>query len=111
MDYQGVIYEALGDLWKIIPILVAFHIGYSWNEVQKDILPKFRLLALLGTIALFSFVLGTSLGRHTEDGDPLYGGGYTVVDFQTTENQKYEHALKMFIIFSIPALYGFYKKQ
>jgi len=49
---------------------------------------------------IFSLVIGymsaVDYGTHREDTDPLYGGGETVVDFQPTERERWEHGLQLF---------------
>ena len=47
-------------------------------------------------------------GTHTEDADPLFGGGYTVVDFTPTNKQRSDHAGTTLIP---AALFGVYRGQ
>lgn len=116
INYSSVIYGAMGYLGKAAIVIGAFRVGRSSATHEDDNgikngtkSPRWReALSLLGVIAIFSAILGSSLGTHTEDADPLYGGGETVIDFQTTEKQQLEYALTMFITLSISALYGLY---
>jgi len=66
---------------------------------------------MLGVIALISLGLWASYGTHTEEADPLYGGGETIVDFEPTDKERNEYGLTWFFTLTIPALYGLYKKQ
>jgi len=109
MDYLNVFYGVLGFLGKTLIVVGAFYFGrYMGNQYK----PKWiNYLAVLGIIAFFSLILWSSYGTHTEDADPLFGGGETMIDFEPTKKERNEYGLTMFFVLSIPALYGIYKKQ
>ena len=56
--------------------------------------------------AFLACYLGTNLGTHQEDADPVFGGGETVVDYVPTKEQQSRHGLFVFLCLIIPAVYG-----
>jgi hypothetical protein len=109
MDCSNVLYGVLGYLGKAVIVIGAFYAG---RHMEIDNQPKwFNYLTVLGLCALLSLGAWASYGIHSEDADPLYGGGETVIDFEPTDNERNEYGLTMFFSLSIPALYGVYKKQ
>jgi hypothetical protein len=109
IDFSTVFYGIVGYLGKAFIVICAFWFGRNMGNKYK---PKWiNYLAILGVIAIVSLICWSSYGTHTENADPLYGGGDTVVDFEPTDNERNEHGLTLFISLSIPALYGIYKKQ
>ncbi|MHC4110272.1 MAG: hypothetical protein ACYSUY_04305 [Planctomycetota bacterium] len=109
MDYSSVFYGVLGHLGKAVIVIGAFYLGRYMGTKYK---PKWiSYFAVLGMIAFFSLICWSSYGTHTEDADPLYGGGETVVDFEPADKDRNEYGLTMFFVLSIPALYGIRKKQ
>ena len=50
-------------------------------------------------------------GTHTEDADPLFGGGYTVVDSTPSNKQRSDHAGTIFLSLIPAALFGVYRGQ
>lgn len=69
--------------------------------------PKWQVylcaVALSGALAWYS---GAHYGTHIEDGDPLYGGGETVVDFEPTDAERNRHGVEIFAIASALTLTG-----
>lgn len=109
MDYSNVFYGVLGFLGKAVIVIGAFYAGRHMETANQ---PKwFRYLTVLGVVAFLSLTLWSSYGTHTEDADPLYGGGETVIDFEPADKKRNEYGLTLFFSLSIPALYGVYKKQ
>jgi hypothetical protein len=109
MDCSSVFYGVLGYLGKAAIVIGAFYVGRHMGTKYK---PNWvNYFAVLGGIAFFSLIAWSFYGTHTEDADPLYGGGEIVIDFNPTDKERNEYGLTLFFSLSIPALYGVYKKQ
>jgi len=109
MDYTNIFYGVLGYLGKAVIVIGAFYAG---RHIETDNQPKwFNYLTVLGLVALLSLGAWAYYGTHTEDADPLYGGGEAAIDFEPTDKERNEYGLTLFFSLSIPALYGVYKKQ
>lgn len=68
-----------------------------------------KMKAYFVTIAassLFAGVLWANHGTHTEDADPLFGGGETVVDFIPTKQERNQHGLFVLIVIGGASLAG-----
>jgi hypothetical protein len=109
MDCSDVFYGVIGFLGKALIVIVAYLAGH-WVGL-RDKAKWYNYVAVLGVVALISLGLWATYGTHTEDADPLFGGGETVVDFEPSDKQRNEHGLTMFFVLSIPALYGVYRRQ
>jgi hypothetical protein len=48
-------------------------------------------------------------GTHTEDADPLRGGGEVVTDFEPTDKERNEYGVKTLFVLGIPAMVAIYK--
>jgi len=113
MDYlkiSGDVFEFIG---RGLIVIGAYYFGrYMWSK-YKSIWKN--ILTIILIVGFISCVRWNSYGTHTEDtgdGDPLYGGGTeTVVDFVPTDTARNEYGMTTFLVLSIPALYGIYKKK
>ena len=85
----------------------AYLFGKHFFSVYKQQWKNY--LTIVGLIGGFAIVVWANYGTHVEDTDPLYGGGREVVDFEPTDKERNEHALKIFLALTIPALVGVYK--
>lgn len=53
-------------------------------------------------------VTGNLNRRHTEDADPLYGGGEIVTDCEPTQSQRYRHGIIVFTVLAVASSVGVY---
>lgn len=60
-------------------------------------------------VAVVSLVIWASYGTHTEDGDPLRGGGEVVTDFEPTDKERNEYGVETFFVLGIPSMVAVYK--
>ena len=60
-------------------------------------------------VAVVSLVIWASYGTHTEDADPLRGGGEVVTDFEPTDKERNEYGVETFFVLGIPAMVAVYK--
>jgi hypothetical protein len=68
--------------------------------------PCFGALGLAGFLGMAA---AFNLGTHTEDSDPLYGGGDRVVDYEPTAKQRTERGWFVFLVTAAAAGAGLYK--
>lgn len=62
-------------------------------------------IAVCTVIALFA---RSNLGTHTEEDDPMFGGGHLEVDYVPTKKARDEHFLWVFEALTLPSLVGVY---
>ncbi len=105
----GVVWKPLSALLKAGIIALAYlagrHFATTYEEGWRNYLLVFYVVGVI-TIASWA-----GLGTRTEDGDPLFVGAETVVDFIPTPGEQDDHAISIFLTLLIPALYGMYKKR
>lgn len=68
--------------------------------------------AYLWAIGISAFLAGMSwvnYGTHTEDADPLKGGGESVVDFEPTKDQRNRHGIFIFTVLALVSVVGTYQ--
>jgi len=109
MDFSNVFYGVFGFLGKGLIVIAAYHAGHHLGLEDKT--KWYNYVAVLAVAALISLGCWAGYGTHTEDADPLYGGGETVVDFEPSDKERNEYGLTIFFALSIPALYGVYRRQ
>jgi hypothetical protein len=66
------------------------------------------MLWVFYSATVIALVVWSGYGTHTEDADPLFGGGTTVVDFVPTEVERDLVGSRLFLDLLIPALLGAY---
>ena len=109
MDYSNIFYDVLGHLGKAVIVIGAFYFGRHMGKTYKEKWKNYSVV--LGFILLLSFTMWSSYGTHTEDADPLRGGGEVITDFEPTDTERNEYGLTMFFVLLIPAILGVYKGQ
>lgn len=57
---------------------------------------------------IFTMIGWAGMGTHVEDADPLFGGGYEVIDFVPTDVERDLHGVAVFATVLVPALAGAY---
>lgn len=107
MNFTEVISKVLIDLF-FASVIVAF---YMMGKISVDYFkPQWKAyLAVITAVSILSLISWASYGTHTEDADPLFGGGEVVIDFEATRKERNEHLLKVFLTLVIPALIGVYR--
>jgi hypothetical protein len=112
----------LADTWKAFGswalISAAYQIGkYGARSYRGEKGLKFAdsvfgkvfcVICALGILLFLSYFLAVGLGTHTEDADPLYGGGETVVDYEVSDKERFEYGISIFLELTIPSLIGLY---
>lgn len=98
--------EGLFTLIRLFGAYIVFAVARNVSIRSKC--QKFQAyLYALVISAFLAFMSWGSYGTHVEDADPLYGsGGTTVVDFEPTDEERRQHAFKMFTICSVLTLIG-----
>ena len=90
-------------------VILAYFAGRHFADTYPDEWRNYLLVVYgVGILTLFSWA---GYGTHTEDGDPIYGGGETIVDFVPTDVERSNLAFTIFVKYSIAALFGVYKKH
>ena len=105
---------ALGAAAKYLLSFVGVFVTYLFVKscVQVRPIPQSWLgelklyLICVGACALVAAFLGSELGTHKEDVDPVFGDGETVEDYVPTKEQRSNHALVVFLCLVIPAVCG-----
>jgi hypothetical protein len=107
--YPDVLWKSAIVILKGAIIGIAYFVGrelaYTYKEGWKN------YLVLFYGVGILTVVSWVGLGTHTEDTDPLFGGGETVVDFVPTNVEQANHAVTIFLSLLVPALCGMYKKR
>jgi len=101
--------------WRYLISFVGVWLTYWLAKIAVEVSPTrenwlgevTQYLLCIGACAFIAFGLAIALGTHQEDSDPvLGGGGYTVVDYEPTKDERSKHALVVFLCLAILALYG-----
>ena len=88
-----------------IPYLFGFHMGDAYPLKWRN------YFATALAVGIFCLALWGGYGSHIENGDPIYGGGDEVQDFEPTQTQRNEYGLEALIAFEIAALFGVAKRN
>ena len=86
---------------------IAYAISVTFFRDYKGSLGECCLLVFYVACVL-SVVSWATLGTHTEDADPLFGGGETVLDFVPTHYERDQVGAGLFFDLLLPALLGAY---
>jgi hypothetical protein len=122
MNYGGIFNEVWRTLGAWLLVFLAYHIARLFLEYMRDESkgPNTKLwnsrrgmfLAypfFIFCVAVVSLCLWAAYGTHTEDEDPLRGGGEVVTDFEPTDKERNEYGVKTFLVLGIPAMVAVYK--
>jgi hypothetical protein len=107
--YPDVLWRPASFLFKGAIIGFAYFAGRHFADTHKEGWKNY--LILFYAVGIITVVAWAGLGTHTEGGDPLFGGGETVVDFVPTNVERANYAVTIFLSLFIPAFYGMYKKR
>jgi hypothetical protein len=108
-DFGGSFNESVGSLFKVLVIIGAYAAGKAITEPSKVAYKSY--LKMFYVVGVLSIISWATLGTHTEDSDPLFGGGNAITDFVPKDTERSRHALVIFLTFLTPAIYGVYKKR
>jgi hypothetical protein len=95
---------------RLLLIALAYYLANSFfrqHIVSEMPVWKCLLWTFYGSTAI-ALMLGASYGTHTEDADPLFGGGDVIVDFDPTLVERGLYASQLFVDLLLPALLGTY---
>jgi len=108
-SFPAAAWKPLSALLKAGIVVLAYlagrHFATTYEEGWRNYLLVFY------AVGIITIVSWAGLGTHTEDADPLFGGGETVVDFIPKPGEQDDHAVSIFLTLLVPALYGMYKKR
>lgn len=100
--------DALFLLFRVFIVYAVYWVAkHLASEVKCS-----KARAYLYAIGVSLFLAGVSwanYGTHTEDADPLFGGGETVVDFEPTKDQRNRHGLFIFTVLGVTSIVGTYQ--
>lgn len=98
---------ALGLLFKFLIPFGLYKGAKDMTENRDGKAPKWKAYR---NALVFSAVIGlvcwANYGTSTEDADPLYGGGETVVDFTPTDKERFGYGLGIFSVLAAATLFG-----
>jgi hypothetical protein len=114
VDYEDVFWKVVGKLFvAVMAYWIYFGAKFIFSATTMAPPPLrdrvVNYLKGLGAALVIALVCWNGYGTHKEDADPLYGGGYTVVDFVPTKKERNEYGLFVFFFTLIPIWYGAYK--
>jgi hypothetical protein len=105
IDIRGTIEAILLLAFRLFVLYLAFAFAYQLALQNTCAAWKSYLLAV-ASAAVLAYLSWLTYGTHTEDSDPIFGGGDVVDDFQPTSHQREQHALFVFAFLVIPAIGG-----
>ena len=122
MDYGKVFLDVWHTLGSWYLVVAAYYVAYTFVSQMREnkqfwsvTLWNSRLGRFLAYpffvfwVAVVSLALWAGYGTHTEDEDPLRGGGEPVTDFEPTAKERNEYGAQMFFELGIPALFAVYR--
>ena len=107
IDYERTFLSALVWILRGLILYVAFA-GARRLVADGRASPGRAYVATFAIVSFLTLIAWSTYGTHTEDADPIYGGGDTVVDFDPTPAQRNWHGLRVFFFLAIPAFTGTY---
>lgn len=109
MDYQKLFADLLRVFLGFFWVTVCYKGGCIIVEQHKN---RWKSCAIaLGISATLALVAWSGYGTHTEDRDPLFGGGDTVVDFEPTAKQRNTHGAFVLFVTVTPMLWGVFRAR
>jgi hypothetical protein len=109
IDLEAVVTEEFSYVLIAGVMGISYYLGRHFSCLYKKRWANYFAVYMGVTIIT---VLGwASYGTHTEDADPLFGGGTTVVDFDPTKRDRSNHAGRIFFGLLPAALLGVYNGQ
>lgn len=81
---------------------------YRIGEViGNDAKTRFQAIrnAVGGLLVIMFFLLSFN-GTHTEESDPVFGGGQTVVDFKPSTKEQVSYAITVLVFLGVPVISG-----
>jgi len=108
MEYLDESFQALYFLFRAYIAYMVFVIARHLTKQSTS--P--RWLAYLWTLAVvmgFTLVSWYTYGTHVENDDPIHGGGETIIDFVSTDEERNKHGVFIFTALLVPSLIGTYK--
>ena len=104
MDLERVFADVFEMLAKAAFVVVLYQFGKHAATIYPQ---RWRnYLTLLGAAVLLALAFAGSYGTHSEDTDPVRGGGRTVVDFVPTTQERAEQGLVALLVLVIPSFLG-----
>lgn len=97
--------DALFLLFRVGILVVVFSGAKKLASESKGPRAKAYLWSVGVSLFLAALAWG-NYGSHVEDADPIFGGGETVADFEPTDEERFQHALFIFVILGASTLVG-----
>ncbi|MCC7431958.1 hypothetical protein IT412_00370 [Candidatus Peregrinibacteria bacterium] len=105
MNFEKIFADVFQALGTSTVVIGAYYFGKILPEQYSK--PYWlNYLRIIGVTLFISFIMGSSYGSHYEDADPLYDGGEEVQDFETSNEDKFNYGLAIFLILTLPSLMG-----
>jgi hypothetical protein len=109
LDYYSALSNVMRELLIVGVMALAYYAGKFFSCFYSKRWANY-LIVYFG-ISVLTLIGWAGYGTHTEDADPLFGGGYTVADFTPTNKQRSDHAGTIFFSLIPAALFGVYRGQ
>jgi len=104
MDLERVFADVFEILAKAAFVVVLYQFGKQAATIYPQ---RWRNYAtLFGAAVVLALAFAGSYGTHSEDADPVRGGGRTVVDFVPTTEERAEQGLVALLVLVIPSFLG-----
>ena len=107
--FEDTLWSSAVTLLRVGFVVAIYSLSRSLARIHDEAWKNYLLIFYLAsTFTLFSWAY---YGMHTENADPLFGGGETLVDFVPSKLEKADHALNVFCLLLVPGLYGVYRER
>jgi len=101
--------KATRELGSALLIVLAYALGRRFSSRYEEWWKNY-LLVFVG-ISAVTVIYWAGIGTHMENGDPMYGGGDTVVDFIPTNSQRSNLAVEFFVTYLVASTVGVYSAR
>ena len=108
-QFPDVFSEPLWSLLRAGGAVFAYMLGRGLANVYTQ--PWRNYLVVFYGIGILTLLSWGAMGSHVEGGDPLFGGGEVVYDYDPSKRERSDNAFWIFTYFLVPALYGVYKAR
>lgn len=100
--------DAFLILFRVFVVYVIYSAAKHFASQAKCTKARAYLWAI-GISLLLAAVSWANYGTHTENDDPLFGGGEIVTDFGPTDDQRNRHGLLIFTVLGVTSIVGTYQ--
>jgi hypothetical protein len=101
-------FDSLSFLFRVFVVYIVYASAKHLASESRCHKAKAYLWAL-GVSAFLAGMSWVNYGTDTEDADPIYGGGETVVVFEPTQDQRNRHGIFIFTVIAVSSVVGTYQ--